>query len=98
MSKLSHSNPYLDDVLQHSLHKKQAMGERSLTKKQGQAIWNMRYALGYEHPSDNMPKTLTEASSEIKRLHKIIENNLAIGGSINPAHSPLIRNYDGLEE
>lgn len=67
---------------------------RPITEKQRTAIWNMRYALGNEWPSDNMPETVADASAEIRRLKDLIHNNLSKGGTVNARHSPLVKDCD----
>jgi hypothetical protein len=50
-----------------------------------------KVALGSKTPEKGMPRTITEASSEIKRLKSIKHKNLSIGGTINPRHSHIFR-------
>lgn len=67
------------------------------TDKQLSAIWNMQRAMGVSKLSS--PLTRGEAYDLISQLKKAIERNLMLGGSINPARSPLLygSGWDGFE-
>lgn len=60
--------------------------DKEPTEAQRKAHINMSFALTGRAPK-KYPTTRGEASDEISRLRVIIQNNLTIGGSINPRRS-----------